>query len=117
MSVTKAAAEAIYTAGRTAFAGANVVVRHNGREYTGTRLPADSGRMVDEAGAMCSASGGVRLLISELAPVWPKSGNRIEVKSTESGNWIAYVIGSARADEMEATMLLQYGELYDQEGV
>lgn len=116
MSVTKSAVESIYRAGRTAFAGANVVIRHGGREYTGTRLPKDNGRTVDDAGEMMTISGGVRLLVSELAPVRPKEGDTIQVKSGETAQWLSYTVGPIRYDEMEATMLLQYGELYDESG-
>ena len=117
MSVTKDTIQAMFTAARTAFSGANVTIRHNGREYTGTRLPADIGRVVDEGGAMFTVSGGVRLLTSEFASVWPKVGDKIEIRSTESGRWITYIMGPPHFDEMDATMLVIYGELYDQEGV
>jgi len=114
MSITTATIQAMYATARSTFAGASVTIRHNGTEYTGTRLPIDSGEVVDEGGAMFTVSGGVRLLVSELAPVWPKSGDKVDVKSTENSKWVSYVVGPTRLDEMEATMLLQYGEMYDQ---
>jgi len=116
MSITKATVESMFTAARSAFSGASVVIRHGGREYTGTRLPTDKAEMVDESGAMFTVTGGARFLVSEFAPVWPKAGDQINVKSPESGDWLTFVVVSTRLDEMQATILLTYGERYDEYG-
>ena len=117
MSVTKSTVEALFAAARTVFSGACVTIRHNGRTYTGTRLPCEKGEVVDEVGTAYTSSGGVRLLCSELSKPWPKANDTIEVKSTESGSWVTFMVLPTRLDEMEATMLLNYGERYDQAGM
>ena len=117
MSLTKESIQTMFAAARSVLSGAQVVLRHNRREYTGTRLPLDKAEMVDEAGAIFTIQGGMRLLTSELGPTWPKAGDQVRVKSTETGKWLTFVVISTRLDEMEATMLLQYGERYDQDGV
>jgi len=117
MSVSKASIQSRFTAARTLFSGAQVVIRHNTREYTGTRTPFEKGEMVDETGAMFTITGGVRLLTSDFASVWPKAGDLIQIKSTETSKWLTYVVISGRLDETEATMMLTYGERYDQEGL
>ena len=116
MSVTKTIAENMFKAGRTAFSGSNVTIRHKTREYVGTRLPCEKGEMVDDEGAIYTVTGGGRFLCSEFAKPWPKTNDTIDVKSGESGAWKAYMVLPTRLDEMEATMLLQYGERYDQPG-
>jgi hypothetical protein len=117
MTVTKETIQSMFASARNAFAGANVTIRHNGRTYTGTRLPFEKGETVDEMGAIFTITGGVRLLTSEFAPVWPKPGDQIDVRDTETNRWLTYTIISGRLDEMEATMLMQFGERYDQQGV
>ena len=92
-------------------------IRHDGKTYTGTRLPFDTAEMVDDAGAIFQIQGGVRLLTSDLAKLRPKAGDEIQIKNDNSGAWITYVIVSARLDEIEATMLITYGERYDQDGM
>lgn len=116
MSVTKSTIESIFAAARTAFAGSNVEIRHNGRTYTGTRLPSDCGEIVDEAGALKTISGGVRLMASELSKPWPNVNDEISVKSAESSTWKTYIVANIRYDEMQATMLLTYAEQYDESG-
>lgn len=117
MSVTKSRIQALFSTARTTFAGAQVVIRHGSREYTGTRTPFEKGEMIDETGAIFTVTGGVRLLVSDFASVWPKAGDQIQIKSTETSRWLTYVAISTRLDETEATMLMTYGERYDQEGV
>ena len=73
--------------------------------------------MVDEAGAMFTVTGGVRLLTSEFASVWPEAGDQIQVKSAETSKRLTYVIIAGRLDETEATMSVTCGERYDQEGL
>ena len=73
--------------------------------------------MVDEAGAIFTVTGGVRLLTSEFASIWPEAGDQIQIKSTETSKWLTYVIIAGRLDETEATMSVTYGERYDQEGL
>jgi len=92
-------------------------MRHDSREYTGTRTPFEKGELVDEAGAIFTVTGGVRLLTSDLASVWPEAGDQIQIKSTDKSQWPTYIIISRRLDETEATMILTYGERYDQEGL
>jgi len=116
MSITKAYVEQMFTAARAAFSGAHVAVRHGAKTYTGTRLPCDKGETVDESGAMYTISGGVRLMTSELGKPWPKPGDTIDVQSGESGAWLTFTVLPTRFGEMEATMLLNYGERYDQPG-
>lgn len=115
--ITKAAIQSLFASARTMFSGAQVVIRHGSREYTGTRTPFEKGEMVDEGGAIFTVTGGVRLLTSDFASVWPKAGDQIQVKSTETSKWLTYTIISGRLDETEATMLMTYGERYDQEGL
>lgn len=117
MSLTKSALQGLFAQARIVFEGANVEVRHNSRKYTGTRLPYEKGEVVDEVGAMFTIQGGVRLLTSEFIGSWPKAGDTIDVKPPDSNNWLTYVVVSTRLDEMEATMLLTYGERYDQDGM
>ena len=117
MSVSKATIQSLFSSARTVFSGAQVVLRHDRREYTGTRTPFDKGEVVDEAGAIFTVTGGVRLLTSDFASVWPKAGDQIQIKSTETSKWLTYVAISTRLDETEATMMLTYGERYDQEGL
>jgi len=115
MSVSKARIQALFASARTTFSGAQVVIRHSQKEYTGTRTPFDKGELIDESGAIFTVTGSVRLLTSEFASVWPKAGDQIQIKSTETKKWLTYVAISTRLDETEATMLLTYGERYDQE--
>lgn len=117
MSVTKATIQSLFASARTMFSGAQVVIRHDSREYTGTRTPFEKGEMVDEGGAIFTVTGGIRLLTSDFASVWPKAGDQIQIKSTETSKWLTYVVISTRLDETEATMLMTYGERYDQEGL
>ena len=117
MSVSKARMQTLFTSARTIFSGAQIVIRHNNIELTGTRTPFEKGEMVDENGAMFTVTGGVRLLTSEFASVWPKAGDQIQIKSTETKKWITYIVISGRLDETEATMMVTYGERYDQDGL
>lgn len=117
MSVTKDRIQTLFTAARTVFSGAQVVIRQGRREYTGTRTPFEKGEMIDETGAIFTITGSVRLLTDDFAAVWPKAGDQIQIKSTETSKWLTYVVISTRLDETEATMLLAYGERYDQEGL
>ncbi len=117
MTISKAAIQTLFTSARSVFSGAQVVIRHKSREYTGTRTPFEKGEVVDETGAIFTVTGGVRLLTSEFASVWPEAGNLIQIKSTETSKWLTYVVISGRLDETEATMLLTYGERYDEEGL
>jgi hypothetical protein len=117
MDISKARIQSLFTSARTAFSGSQVVIRHKTREQTGTRTPFDKGEMVDEAGAIFTVTGGARLLTSEFASTWPKAGDEIQIKSTETSKWLTYVIISGRLDETEATMSVTYGERYDQEGL
>lgn len=117
MSITKATIQSVFAAARTAFIGANVTIRCNGKELTGTRIPTDKGETVNDEGTMFTVVGGVRLLTSEFARRWPKPGDEVSVKSTETGQWETFVIVNTRLDEMEATMLVTYGERYDEYGV
>jgi hypothetical protein len=114
MSVTKATIEAMFATARATFSGAVITIRHNAREYSGTRLPVEKGEMVDAAGSMFTVTGGVRLMVSELPAVWPKAGDVASVLELEGSTWKTYSVVSTRLDEMEATMLLTYGEMYDQ---
>jgi len=114
MSVSKARIQALFASARTVFEGAQLVMRHGREEYTGTRTPFEKGEMVDESGAMFTVTGGVRLLTSDFASVWPKAGDQIQIESTETSKWLTYVVISTRLDETEATMILTYGERYDQ---
>jgi len=117
MSISKSRIQELFASARTLFSGAQVVIRHDSREYTGTRTPFEKGEMIDDGGAIFTVTGGVRLLTSEFASVWPKAGDQIQIKSTETGKWLTYIFISGRLDETEATMILTYGERYDQEGV
>jgi hypothetical protein len=96
--------------------GTTVTMRHESWEYSGTRQPHQQGEVVDESGAMFSVTGGLRLIVSELAPAWPKAGDLMEVRIGET-DWQTFIIIAARLDEAEASMLITYGERYDQEGI
>ena len=102
---------------RTILVGSTVTIRHAGKELSGTRIPHEQGEVVDEAGAMFTVTGGLRLLTSELQPVWPKAGDLLTTKVGTDRAWSTYVIISARLDETQASMLVTYGERYDQEGI
>jgi len=102
---------------RSILTGSTVVIRHDTWEYSGPRLPHQVGEVVDENGAMFTVTGGVRLIASELGPVWPKAGDLIDAKSGSSQAWQTFVIISTRPDETEASLLITYGERYDQEGI
>jgi len=110
MSVTKDRIQTLFASARTTFSGAQVVIRHKTREYTGTRTPFEKGEMVDESGAMFTVTGGIRLLTSDFASVWPNAGDLIQIKSIETSKWLTYVVIAGRLDETEATMLMTYGE-------
>ena len=101
---------------RTILTGTTVTIRHESWEYSGTRLPHQQGEVVDDAGAMFTITGGLRLIVSELAPVWPKAGDLMEIRVGDT-DWQTYVIIAARLDEAEASLLITYGERYDQEGI
>ena len=98
---------------RTVLAGATVDMRHDDREYSGVNTPLDTAEVVDDVGAIRTASGAVRFLTSELGAVWPKINDRVEVKSTESGEWVTRIVVGVREDEFGATLLVTYGEQYD----
>ena len=115
--LTKAIVQEIYASIRTVVSGANVTIRHANKEYTGTRIPFEQGEMVDDDGAIFTVQGGVRLVTSELAPVWPKSGDKVQVKVGNNTAWSTFIVLPTRLDETEATMLMTYGERYDQEGL
>jgi len=117
MAITKETVSSMFQKARSVFSGAVVTIRHSGKELSGTRLPFERGEIVDEAGAIFTVTGGVRLLVSEFAPVWPKAGDAIQTKTAASTQWGTYTIIATRLDEMEATMLVTYGERYDQEGL
>ena len=117
MSVTKQAVTNLFKQARSAFSGSLVTIRHANKEYSGTRIPFEQGEMVDEAGTIFTVTGGLRLLTDELAPVWPKAGDQIQEKVGNSTEWATYTIIATRLDETQATMLLTYGERYDQEGI
>jgi hypothetical protein len=114
MAITKAFMEKQFKAARDFMVSSNVAVRHNSWNYTGTRLPYQQGEQVDESGAMFTVTGGVRLIVSELAAVWPKAGDLMEVR-INGAPWTTYVIVATRLDEPEVTMLVTYGERYDEE--
>lgn len=116
MAITKAFMEANFKAARTFMAASNTVIRHETWEYTGTRLPYEQGEQVDLAGAMFTITGGVRLIVSELAAVWPMAGDPVSVR-IDGSQWKTYTIISARLDENEVTMLVTYGERFDEEGI
>ena len=92
MSLTKARIQSLFASARTTFSGAQVVIRHKTREQTGTRAPFEKGEMVDEAGAIFTVTGGVRLLTSEFASVWPEAGDQIQIKSADTSKWLTYII-------------------------
>jgi hypothetical protein len=117
MAITKEFIAAKFAAARSVVSFATVTIRHENKEYLGTRLPFERGEIVDEAGAIFTVTGGVRLLVSEFAPVWPKAGDAIQAKTAAGPQWITYTIIATRLDEAEATMLMTYGERYDQEGL
>ena len=98
---------------RTALPGATIAVRHNDRTYTGVRGLLESAEIVDEIGALQTVTGSIALLISELASVWPAIGDKIELKSTESGEWETRLVTATRQDETGATRWIGYGERYD----
>ena len=97
--------------------GTTVVIRHDTWEYSGTRIPHQQGEVVDESGAMFTVTGGLRLITSELASVWPKAGDLIETQVGTSQVWQTYVIISARLEESQASILITYGERYDEESI
>jgi hypothetical protein len=97
--------------------GTTVVIRHDTWEYSGTRQPHQQGEVVDESGAMFTVTGGLRLITIELGPVWPKAGDLMQTQVGTSQVWQTYVIISARLEESQASILLTYGERYDEEDV
>ena len=117
MAITKEFIAAKFAAARSFLAASTVTIRHAGTEYTGTRIPFERGETVDDNGAIFTVQGGVRLLTSELAPVWPKAGDQVQVKVGNDMAWSTFTVLPTRLDEAEATMLLMYGERYDQEGL
>ena len=99
---------------RAALPGALDTLRHCDTEYTGTAIPFERGEVVDESGAMFTITGGMRLVVSELAPVWPAAGDLVQLKSAGQDEWSTYVLIATRLDETSATILLTYGERYDE---
>jgi hypothetical protein len=102
---------------RSILSGANVTVRHDDVEYDGVSVPFEKGEVVDESGAMFTITGGLRLIVGEFRSVWIKPGDLINIYDTEAKEWKTYVTLASRLDETKATMLVTYGERYDQEGL
>ena len=102
-----------FAAMRSMVGDAAITIRHIDSEYSGTRIPAETVEVVDDLGAIRQVVGAVRLAVSDLGPVWPKVDDQIEVYDSESGEWLTRVITEIRLDEMQATMLVTYGERYD----
>ena len=117
MAITKEFIAAKFAAARSFLAASTVTIRHENNEYLGTSLPFERGEIVDDNGAIFTVNGGGRLPVSEFAPVWPKAGDAIQAKTAAGPQWITYTIIATRLDEAEATMLMTYGERYDQEGL
>ena len=115
MSLTTQAVSDAMKAIRAALPGALDTLRHDDTEYTGTAIPFERGEVVDESGAMFTITGGIRLVVSELQDVRPVAGDLVQLKAKGKDDWSTYVIIATRLDETSATMLVTYGERYDEE--
>ena len=92
--------------------GAEVVIRHDNKEYTGVRTSLDGSETVSNLGARKNASGAVRLIVSEMPKGHPKAGDTIDVKEQSGGEWLTRVVLDATYEQMRATLRLDYGEKY-----
>ena len=102
---------------RSILTGANEIVRCDDVEYNGVRIPFEKGEVVDESGAMFTVTGGLRLIVGELQSVWIHPGDTIQIYDIEAKEWKTYITLSSRLDETKASILMTYGERYDQEGL
>ena len=116
MSVTKETIQAMFNQARSVFSGATETIRHDSRSFVGTRVPFEKGERIEEdgGGAVYTVTGGVRLATAELGRVWPKPGDTVDIKPPDGDAWLTYIVITTRLDEMQATMILMYGERYDQ---
>jgi len=114
MAVTKEFIAAQFAAARSFLSGSTITIRHRDRKYVCTRGSLEEEELVGDAGSTMGALGACRAVVSELGPVRPKSGDTIDVYDEESKKWQSRVIKFTRPDETHATMLIMYGERYDQ---
>ena len=104
--------ESAFRAGRTALSGATVQMRHDSKVYSGVGGTVQELDQFDLAGNTRPVEGTIRVLVSELGKPWPKTGDTIEIKNTETNTWDSWLVYNTRPDQAKATMWIEYGERY-----
>lgn len=109
MSVTKALVEQSFRDMRTAFAGANVLLRYQGNTYTGIKASIETSEEPGAIAGLEGADGAVRLLVSEMKKVVLEAGNVVEIKEPPDDAFTERRIATPRYDQTGATVRIDYG--------
>jgi hypothetical protein len=106
--LTKATVQTAFNAIRATLPKVSVRLP-SGRAVDCTRFPLSSDYVGDIGGTDPQVNGGLRFNVSEIEPERISEGTKIEVRD-ERGDWIPYRAVSTRYDELEATVLVLYGD-------